>query len=137
MINNRLIDLISKAFKNHPQISIFWLSYFKTKAAVSADEYFLALQEFASISGGQFSVEEAKKLSVQQSFSVSIDDIDFIRETFERAKGEMEIIESQILFPIDGQDNRQPTYRFVDVANSSKYSFNQGKHTPVEMLGTF
>jgi len=137
MINNRLIDLVSKAFKNHPQIAIFWLSYFKTKAAVSADEYFLALQELASISGGQFSAEEAKKLSVQQSFSVSIEDLDFIRQTFEKAKGNVEVIESQLLFPIDGQENKQPTMRFIDVSNSSKYTFDMGKHTPVERLGTF
>ena len=78
MINNRLIDLVCKSFKNYPQIATFWLSYFKTKAAVSADEYFLALQELASISGGEFSIEEAKKLSVQQSFSVSIDDLEFV-----------------------------------------------------------
>jgi len=41
------------------------------------------------------------------------------------------------LFPVDGGDNKQLTYKFVDVANSSKYTFEIGKHSPVEKLGTY
>jgi len=60
MINNRLVDLVASAL-NDPKVAVFWLSYFKTKSAVSADEFFLACWEVSVISGGNFSLEDAKK----------------------------------------------------------------------------
>ena len=63
MINNRLVDLVCKAFDEGP-VSIFWLSYFKTKSAVSADEFFLALKEVSVMSGTNLDMEAAKKLMV-------------------------------------------------------------------------
>lgn len=48
MINNRLVDFIVKTF-NDSNASSFWLAHFKTKAAVSADDFFFAVNEASMI----------------------------------------------------------------------------------------
>jgi len=74
---------------------------------------------------------------VQKEFSVSVDDTEFVISNFNKALGRSDVASSQVVFKIDGIDNVQPTYDFVDVSTSSKYSFKHSEKTSVEKLETF
>lgn len=50
MINSRLVDLVVRTLPDKDAV-VFWLSYFKTKAAVSADDFFMAIKEIALMNG--------------------------------------------------------------------------------------
>jgi hypothetical protein len=117
MINNRLIDLVCKSLGD-TNSAIFWLSYFKTKAAVSADDFFLAIQEISMISGGSFKLEDSFRLMVQQEFCVAIEDKDFISQQIASSVGQIDIFSSQVMASGD------VSYGFIDVSNSSKYTMN-------------
>jgi hypothetical protein len=90
MINNRLIDLLCKNFSDNRAI-IFWLSYFKTKSAVSADEFFLALSEVAAISGGKFDSAGAIGKMVESGFCVSSYNEQAVVENLNAALGSIDI----------------------------------------------
>lgn len=90
MINNRLIDLLCKNFKDNRAI-IFWLSFFKTKSAVSADEFFLALSEVAAISGGRFDSVGAIGKMVESGFCITSDNESAVVQNLNAALGGIDI----------------------------------------------
>ncbi len=77
MINKDQTQAICRLLKN-PEARVFWLSYFKSQLAVSADEFIGALHEYCSMNQvpewfeAQERAGEFKALMVRNDFTLSL-----------------------------------------------------------------